>query len=73
LDIEDVVGESIKQVNDTAKLKLNIVLEFLNREFDKCDIHIGLGSFHQGIKGLQTSYHEAKQAIKIGFQLCRHH
>lgn len=66
LDVEEVKDESIRQVNNAAKLKLEVVLEFLKREYNKYDIHIGLGSFHQGIKGLQTSYQEAKQAIQIG-------
>lgn len=65
LDVGEVEGVSIRQVNNLAKLKLNVVLGFLKREFNKCDIHIGLGRFHQGIKGLQTSYKEAKQAIQI--------
>jgi purine catabolism regulator len=66
LDVGDVNGLTLREINELAKLKFETVLDFLEVNLPDCDIYTGLGRFHQGIKGLQTSYQEAKHALKLG-------
>ncbi|OIQ09101.1 purine catabolism regulatory protein [Moorella thermoacetica] len=59
-------GLNPRQVNELAKQKLRYAQEYLGWVFKGWQIRIGLGRFYPGIKGLQQSYQEAKQALRLG-------
>lgn len=58
-------GLSARQIDEATYKQLESVLNYLRRVFNGREFRIGLGRFYPGIKGLQKSYQEAKQALRI--------
>lgn len=62
-------GLTARQANDQARQRLQYAREYLDWAFKGWEIRIGLGRFYPGIRGLQQSYQEAKQALRLGENL----
>lgn len=62
-------GLSARQINELARKQMKAVQECLTCAFTGWEVRIGLGRFYPGLKGLQQSYQEAKQALRISENL----
>ncbi|MGI9860547.1 PucR family transcriptional regulator ligand-binding domain-containing protein [Moorella naiadis] len=62
-------GLTARQANDQARQRLQYAREYLDWAFKGWEVRIGLGRFYPGIRGLQQSYQEAKQALRLGENL----
>lgn len=62
--VEDGARTS-REINESAKGRIQHAWEYLSQALSGWDVRIGLGRHYPGIRGLQQSYQEAKQALRI--------
>lgn len=63
------VDEKEDPGNERTVAFTDMVLKRLRREFPDIDFTIGIGRYAQGLKGIQSGYREAVNAVQLGKQI----